>query len=299
MLTLRTNLSQIGISPMNTVRFPRDFHSMPRSLRLAVHAMQSPRVDEWMQLGDFEPDTEMWTEECQCMITDGEYWYASSNNDDFRGVYKLSFDFHEIAKVELPPELGNHPGAMDIYDGRLYVPVEGDRPRLWVLDLDLNPLEQCTLFGREGGEPPQDHMPWCAFNPWNGYLYSSEFASVTELYAYDPHNNYQFTGLVLPLDGGQVTSVQGGCFTRNGHFYLVSSSMEELRVYSMLNGKFLGSRRLETEGTAEEPESVFVYPVSGGDGQTGFVHAVILDNDWISKDDVRIIRFAVPDPSVL
>ena len=161
-------------------------------------------------------------------------------------------------------------------------------------------------------------MPWCAINPWNGLLYSSKTGEpptwdgetftwvdndpVNEVYCYDPlDNNFGFRGS-LTLLGKPLHQVSGGCFSKNGHLYLVSDYTEDIHAYSAFNGAFLGSCHVPYDkgGIAqEEMEGITLGHIIHADGVSTDVHVLILDNEGISRDDVYLKNFAVPDPSVI
>ena len=46
---------------------------------------------------------------------------------------------------------------------------------------------------------------------------------------------------IMNMGGEKVDKVQGGLFSNNGHLYLNSDESVDIRGYSALNGKFLGS----------------------------------------------------------
>ncbi|MGH9975512.1 MAG: hypothetical protein ACRD8Z_06710 [Nitrososphaeraceae archaeon] len=98
----------------------------------------------------------------------------------------------------------------------------------------------------------------------------------------------------------KINKVQGGCFSKNGHLYLTSDDTEDIRGYSNLNGKFLGSCNVDYDKSDdEEMEGLALGHITYPDGVSSFVHVIILDNDDLSKDDVYFKHFTVPDPSVL
>jgi hypothetical protein len=299
MVSMRDSLQMIGEpKPGQAIPpFPGGFHSAPRSLRAALRAMNPPQIESWRHAQTTEYDNKLWTEECQGLTTDGQHWYVSSNNEDFRGIHKFPFDFAHFddphPSVELPSGLGNHIGALDHHEGRIYVAVE-PTPRVWMLDHDLNTLGTFDLGGA------QSAMPWCAINPWNGWLYSSDSHNVDRVHAYDPADGV-LKGF-LRLEGPEVDLVQGGCFSANGHLYLTSDATEEIRAYSALNGAFLGSQAISISSapfTKEEVEGLAVARFTHAGGDLTHVHLVILDNDAINEDDVDIQHYAVPNPEFL
>lgn len=297
--SLRQSLSHIGEpSQAGALTIPGGFHSAPGTLRRTMRAMRPPKIEGWMPLFQSTFENLQWTEECQGLTTDGENWFISSNNGDFRGVHKRSLDFGtHLRNVRMLPSAGVHPGDLD-FDAarhRIFVPVESD-PRVWVLDSDLDTVEVADLGGGPGLSPQGGSMPWCAVNPWNGLLYSSAFDNVDRVHAYDPDDNFKHVGS-LRLGGAPLFRVQGGCFSKEGRLYLTSDHSEDLRAYSSLNGYFYGRVGVPyTKGGVdqEEMEGVAIAHLLHADAST-WVHVVILDND-LSPDDVFIKHFVVPNP---
>lgn len=275
------------------------FHSAPSSVRAALRAMNSPGIAEWGRVSTREFDNETWTEECQGLTSDGQFWFVSSNNEDHRAIHKFTLGFKHLGSATFPSELGSHIGAPDFRNGTVFAPAE---PTLRVLMFDTSPqfVGSAALTKGSLSQVPQTHMSWCAINPWNGLLYSSDFDNVDRVHAYDPANNFGFEKSLV-LEGGAVNGVQGGVFSGNGHLYLASDASQEIRAYSALNGAFLGSRKLDYSKSfdeAEELEGLALLPIVVN-GIPAQVHVLILDNDLTNDDDVFLQHFMVPSPDDL
>jgi hypothetical protein len=296
MLSLRASLSQI--SQVGATSIPHGFHSCPQSLRQAMHAMLSPRVSEWKLFPVVnEFDNEDWTEECNGVTTDGHHWFFSSSNKELVAIHKFSAAFGHMGKAVAPSS--THIGDIDYFADRIYAPL--DPRRIGIFDTAPTFLKFGNLDSA-GEHAGHTGLPWCAINPWNGFLYSSNFNGVTFVYAYDPNDNFRYKG-ALRLQGPPVGGVQGGVFTPNGHLYLTSDvfvgegATQDIRAYSVLNGAFLGSVHVPySPGTldSEEMEGLTIWK-----GPWGHVHVIILDNDATNKDDVFFKHFIVPDDAVL
>jgi hypothetical protein len=76
-----------------------------------------------------------------------------------------------------------------------------------------------------------------------------------------------------------------------------SDDIVDIRGYSVPNGKFLGSFRLDY-GNGDDIESIYLSHTSNSTGISFFVYVIILDNEG-TKDEVFINHFSVSDPSVL
>ena len=165
-------------------------------------------------------------------------------------------------------------------------------------------------------------MPWCAINPWNGFLYSSKFGEpprweedpsgtglgrlvdwdpVTEVHCYDPADNFTHKRS-LPIMGEPLHKLQGGCFSTNGHLYLTSDHTQQIRAYSALNGAFLGDKWVDYDKSGltytQEIEGICIAPVRYSEGDT-YVHIVVLENEATSSDDFFFKHYSVPNPDVL
>jgi hypothetical protein len=64
--------------------------------------MDPPLIDEWMLAHVDNFNNQEWTENCQGIVTDGNFWYIVSNNKDRRAVYKFSLDFNLIKFAVYP-----------------------------------------------------------------------------------------------------------------------------------------------------------------------------------------------------
>jgi hypothetical protein len=269
---------------------------------LADPSARNPEMSGWSLVADQEIDNEEWTEECQGLTTDGGSWLVASNNEDFRGVHRLSINFNShMGKVGLPAGAGSHPGDPDFdpASGRFYIPVES-KPNVWVLNNQLQTIMVAPLGGDVA--PPQGNsMPWCAINPWNGWLYSSTFDNVDRVHAYDPSNQFKHVS-TLVLGGPTLQAVQGGCFSIAGHLYLTSGGSRRIHAYDSMDGTPLGSVVVPyspggLEG--EEMEGIALGHLIHGNGSNSWVHVVILDNDATNRDDVFLKHFSVPNPANL
>jgi hypothetical protein len=218
---------------------------------------------------------------------------------------------------------------------------EGEEPftshRVLELDAESLDVRGSTLLrppGTPGVDDPErsyphrgGSFPWCAVNPWNGYLYTSNFNGVEDVYAYDPSNDYrrvpEATIRLEGVEGEACLGVQGGSFSANGHLYLSSYTKPGNRSYGWesnpeggdwvfafdgLNGAYLGRRRVPYgAGRKQEMEGLTVGPSVSDDGDgDGFVytlegemvHLVLLDR-VLTRNEVHFKSFDAPDGGVL
>ena len=167
-------------------------------------AREASHVRSIDYLGNFPSDRNTgWTEDLQGVATDSGSWYFNNKYEIWK--FPLTHDlnarvtsadpkhgilhsFHLGPQVDLtapgllvdhtPSELKgyNHFGDPDVYEGKLYVPVEKEKsdwtPRIAVFDtrtlsfIDSYPLKPGNGF-------KQTHAGWCAIDPLTGYLYTS------------------------------------------------------------------------------------------------------------------------------
>jgi hypothetical protein len=172
------------------------------------------------------------------------------------------------------------------------------------LDTELNNLGRFDLGGSE--VPPQKgKMAWLAINPWNNHLYSSisadEGMPVSRIYAYDLTSFKYVKEKDIILKDGFLNMVSGGCFSKNGHIFLVSDVTHSIHGYSILNGHYYGSSWVPGDWDEflayEEMEGMALFPRTTKYGEA-FIHVVVLDNDD-AGDDVYLKHFTVPSPDVL
>jgi hypothetical protein len=307
-ISLVAALKDFGKAPVPAapVAVPGAFHSSPSTLRALIQAMRSPGIGDWFHVRTSVIENKTWTEECQGIGSDGHHWFFPSNNESRRAVWRVAFDLGSASAVDVPPGAGSHVGSLAVHQGTIFVAMDDPAPKVWMLDANLNTLDVVDLSPQPGIAEENGIMGWCAINPWNGWLYTSQGDNVTRLHAYDPANAFAYRG-ALALGGPAIHGVQGGVVSSNGHLYLTSDryvskhATKDIRAYSMLDGRYLGSKGLSYDTgalEAEEMEGLTLMPLHGTAGDITHVHVVILDND-VSLDDVFIRHFAVPDPSRL
>jgi hypothetical protein len=114
MTSLKNSLEKIGEPKPNSMYkpIPSGFHSSPRSLKAAIKAMDLPLIENWTLANVDNFYNEDWTEECQGIVTDGNFWYLVSNNKEKRAVYKFSLDFNLIG-IGVSP-VNQHIGTLGI-----------------------------------------------------------------------------------------------------------------------------------------------------------------------------------------
>lgn len=305
-LSLRAHLSEIGEVSGSSLGIVRDFHILPPSRRLRdiMRAMRSPRPEQWTKTNEGKFYNHDWTEECQGVTQDGNTWYISSNHDGRQRVYRFSLANDVTGHVKLAGNGSDHLGAIDFDNGRIYCAMEGP---VKIVVIDTPPFDgwwTAALVGESGGEAPQSSCPWCAINPWNGLLYSSNNGdnapgeNTLRAYRFDSSGprfaHVPEADIVL---GERVRRIQGAVFSKNGHVLIASNHSDDIRCYSVLNGHFLGRASIQKDGSwdvAEEVEGLTIWEGISYEGVATHVHVILLDNDWPSDDDVYFKHYRVP-----
>ncbi|MEI6706983.1 MAG: hypothetical protein WCK96_07585 [Methylococcales bacterium] len=306
MISFREQLKKIGepIQGQAVPAFPSGFYTAPKSLRAAMKAMDSPCPETWSIPSEGQFFNHDWTEECQGVTHDDSYWYISSNHEGKQRVYRFSLANNVEGYVKLAGNGSGHLGDIDYYQDRIYCAMENP---VKILIIDTPPFSgwwSAELTGESGGERPQTtSCPWCAVNPWNGLLYSSNFGDGSgedTLYAYrfDSTNGYfvhlPSADIVLQE---KVRRIQGAVFSKNGHVLLASDHTNDIRCYSTLNGYYLGRTSIQKDDSwnvAQEIEGLTIWEDVSYNGVQTHVHVVLLDNDKPDDDDVYFKHYRVP-----
>jgi len=302
-----------GIKPI-----PLGLASVPppgNDLEQIVKAMMlDPQPEAWVEVNSNHID-EHWTEECQGVTHGGGHFYFSCDDAGKPGSHdRAIYRYVGGGEVETVLEIGNiygkHLGDLDFFDGKLFCAIE-EPIGILVVDASTGMALECTpLKSSDGGSSPQTSCSWCAVNPWNRLLYSSEFRGPVKLVrAYDPAAGFRNKAehdLELPYPW--ASSVQGGCFSPNGHLYLATDErdLDEpkyklIRVFSAMSGGYLGAVRILAEEDNQELESVCYAPVSVK-GTVAYVHAIVLENVAslsAASDNVFFKSYGVPNPAAV
>ena len=322
-LSLRTALSTIGEPKGSVVSVPSDFKSTPgKSLKDIANAMMLlPRPEQWVQANESHKN-EHWTEEVQGVTWDGSHFYFSANDagkpgSPKRTIYRFVGNGDVETVLEMDEQYGKHLGALDFFGGKLFCAMEGPVGVL-VVDPQSGSAVRHSLKNKDGGPPPQKSMPWCAVNPWNKLLYSSENgddAPTPTIHAYDPTNGFRNVPTAqIELAPHPARHVQGGCFSAHGHLYLATDQRDPnapeyklLRAYSAFNGYFLGAARVLALEDDQELEDCCYAPMTINDAAVQ-IHVVLLENEtWDPSpggpvpdmDNIFFKHFSAPTPSAV
>lgn len=302
-ISLKNSLQKIGETQTAKYRLilPDLFDSMPQSsnfrnpasLKQAVYAMHSPEPQGKVSEGEYRDN---WTRNSQGVTNDGNFWYFSSNKKRYaggivqtekRGIYKFSKDMRKqlaFFGVDDPWNI-DHIGGIDHYRGIIYTAIEAPEDRVHPPGI----LTVSTRFNRSTAKltelngPQGNSIPWCAINPWNGLLYSSEFGDIGKdkdkppvqtIYAYDPNDNFRYIKSKNITLSKTIRRVQGGCFSENGHLILSSDHSKDIRYYSALNGFYLGRSSIQSKD-GEEVEGVSIWKNYIHKNKKSHVHVIL------------------------
>lgn len=218
-----------------------------------------------------------------------------------------------IPVIPLPPkaETIHHIGPMVIHNGQLFVDHWIDNTgHLLVCDLSGG-----ISFNKwiELESPDGERVNLVAINPWDDTIFTCHGGEkVDRLFLHDiaghpllgKDSNPRELLLTPPIDDGGF--VQGGAFSPNGHIYIPSGKRQEelgrkhqfIYCYSALNGQLLNTIPVLAKDSGQELEGVCFADVLR-DGHHVQLHAVLLDNITLAKDNIYLKSFAASEPELV
>jgi len=342
MKSLLNALSKKGIK--SSVSIPSVFQSCPGSLNELISCLElpSPSISRW-QRSSTNLDAD-WTNEFQGIA----YGYFSSEKNstiwffsNATNIYKVQWDpgvglemlinFKILDKFNCN-SLGSyltdhwkHFGDIEYFDGLVLVPFESrEKDRcsvLLVFTEDLKFMGWAELTGKYDNE----NTGWCAVNPWNRMLYTSDdnagffyIYDISEFYNLKDRpdqwpvettialQNKQFE--LIKQDGNQDQlsgSVQGVVFSFNGRIYASQARVTDhcgddpcgwdnrLSCYDMLTGLCLVDKQEidhpDCLTLGEELQGITICK------HTNELYLVYLDND-MGGDEIDILNYHSSDP---
>lgn len=305
-------------------------------------------------ISDYPKEREItWAHACQGITHDDHNWYISQQYK----IWKFPIGTHDLnAGVSLVPvpaipgpdyilndnvssadrakgikclsiprvlyDAGyNHFGDIDYYKGYIFASLEYEEykkpPK--VLLIRASDLKYCSNIDFAQDKHGQ-HASWCAVNPNDGLLYTSDYENVEHLHAYELEIStddtiklsYKKRILLLDTFGKRMTvkNIQGGVFSaKNNWIYLSShAGMVDGGVYifDMKSGCRCKTHIQVNYGGSdsywEELEGLTIWDVDscldksrqGLKKISGQLHLVMLDND-AGSDDAYIKHFRLLD----
>ena len=203
----------------------------------------------------------------QGLAFSGDNWFFTETTT----ICKLSRNLSKIIKCNFDPIPGFlkekeyfHLGDLDYYDDLLVIPVEKTK---YVKPAVIAIYDSNTLKLLNYSYTSQDHMPWIALDN-NGYIYTSEYSPVTEIYIYHikqvGFGNYIKPIKVIKLKKS-LKNIQGGVVVKNGLLALTSDDGDHIYFINISTGDIIGKVRLpglyEMEGIeyVKEDNKEFFY----------------------------------------
>lgn len=295
-----------------------------KNIRSLLKALEWPYDYEYV--GDYPEDSAPgWCEDLQGVTSDSAHWFFTQSNPDRVWKFPVGHNLDEnvdeddlpsgILYAGIPSSLEDsgyeHFGGLDYFKGHLYVPLHGTPAKIALFDAQsLNYISSANLT-----EYPDGALPWCAVNPLNGLLYVSTF-NASYLHVYKriviANNTDGVVGLELTHLGKfglfeekglpmEVSRIQGGVFSKNGHLYLASDAPEGgVMGFDMTTGQRTFHKTIPGVSPADdllrdELEGITVWDLDslGAPNIGGQIHLIMLDNDWPSNDDLYFKHFKV------
>ena len=278
---------------------------------------------EYKYLGNYPNGKETpWSNKCQGVTHDGQFWYITQTLQLWKIPISTDLVFTKqpaetivhLLPQSLRDEGYNHFGDLDFWEGYLFISLENKskkRPPSIVL-WDTQKFEYCSTAKLPS--PKKKDIPWCAVNPLEGTLFTSDFKCKAELFEYDFNISknkklelkylrtiplYDKNGLPI-----KIKRVQGGVFSRkNNRLYISSDGQKEGGIYVF---ETAGYTLLEYIPVPYEPDFPRVQEVEGitildSDAASnnfpknikGQLHLLLLDND-LCNDDIYFKHFRIP-----
>ena len=276
-----------------------------------------------------------WSNALQGVANDKDNWFFTQTGVLWK--FPISHDLKDkigktvkaglgIGRVRIPASLSayDHFGDLDQHSGLLYVPLEGGgNPRIAVFrSSDLAFLDSQVLL-RPGGKP-MTQSGWCAINPTDGLLYTSNtgidrndnpiFKFKVGFDAGKLRLTYAGSLYLKDEDGsgmGLKPYMQGGDFSTDGRYlFLVNGKAHKFDkddggvwVFDALTGRKItkskqkGGFRFEFHpgGTKfEEPEGITYWNLDGRSAPSikGQLHVILLDND-LNGDEFYLKHYRI------
>ena len=332
MISFRAQLAKIGVAGATPVSY-RAFYSRPNSLRAAMWSMDAPASQDWQEVSDIFRD-DFWTDEIQGVAWNGTHWIFSSNANQskpdaedkaiyvFKGGKPLDDDeWTDRIKYKNVPhpvagtvESDDHWGQVTYHESHVYVShFWSGGPKKGVANVVVFKSAGGTLtydrwieldFPKSPTDGRQQKAEFQGINPWDGLFYTCfGGGTIHEFFKHDPGTG-KFTGETLALSP-PATTVQGACFSPNGHLYIASNETlpgddryQTIPYYSALNGHRFGVIAvLAEEGMPDqELEGICHASVTVASGKSAQIHAVLLENPDVSLDNIFFKSFSSTKP---
>lgn len=237
--------------------------------------------------------------ENNCLLANLQKWFG------FRGEF-YCFD---------------HIGDITYGNGLLFAPIRDSGARKAHILVALTPILEVIGYARLC---PETSDAWCAYNPWNDYLYTPNADDDTNITPYDVSEFYNIAkhkdrwGREVNIrllrdkkfcfydeDGKpeEVRGIQGATFSYNGRIYvaryrhikklfgIINYWDNYIHIYNSLTGVRLGKRYFNFAGHYDEIEGLDVH-------YSGVIYVAVAENDVWETDEFDMYAFKYADSSL-
>ena len=243
-----------------------------------------------------------WTRDFQGITTDGQWWYITN------GVSRIG-EYTRLTKGHINRSLdrsisndysttGIHFGDLDCYGNYLFISVdETKHPEIWIFD-KAKPKLICKCQLQKADGTYFSSLGWCAVNPCDGRLYTSEsyITSDSPVYSYKIEWNNIGTSKEIFLKNSErkiylfdqygspckKEAMQGGCFDYYNNLYLTSGygkkDSEGVHVFKLVrdDSTYLNDALNRVSGDAAKSQVYEAYKSNSLDLPFDCVKAVLI-----------------------
>ncbi|MCP3100272.1 hypothetical protein LZ198_15485 [Myxococcus sp. K15C18031901] len=254
-----------------------------------------------------------YTDNLQGVTHDAANWYMTNTTTLYKMPVGRNLAQGGYASISsgIPAQLSayNHLGDLSYHAGRLYVPIEGSTPGVAVFDTNLTYIAHATL-------PGAADAAWCAVNPVDGKLYTSNFndsvirrykivwlGSTNPTVPLKVAFEWEASLPIRDINGTPVSlsRLQGGEFSPKGNLYLVSDVVGRGVIgVDVRTGRIQVELPVNFTGGEEELEGITIWDLDSGiaPGISGQIHVQMIDNDFWNQDDFYFKHYRVTDAAL-
>ena len=277
-------------------------------------------------LGNYPNGKEtLWSNKCQGVTHDTTHWYITQTLQIWKIPVSTDLEFSKKAPgtqvLLLPPELQkvsyDHFGDLDYWEGYLFIALEnkGKKKPPSVVLWDAHNFKFCSVA--QLPSPNKIDIPWCAINPMEGTLFTSDFRCRGELFEYDfsiskekkLELKFLRTVTLKDQEGNpfKIKRVQGGVFSKKNNLLYISSDgnkkggiyVFETAAYTLV--EFIRVPYEPDFPRVQEMEGITIWDLDKTEinGEIisnkikGQLHLLLLDND-LCNDDIYFKHFKIP-----
>ncbi|QRR00216.1 hypothetical protein [Dyadobacter sandarakinus] len=314
MYSYKQQLAKIGYHPQDVVQYSK-FFLAPRSFKMLNRSMDFPGKI-WEDIPGVELDKD-WTDEIQGCAAANNHWYLVSNKADsprllvFNGKSIVkSYNLSSVPKPSIPGFEFYHFGSILINGQSIYIDHWDGTTGGHIMEFRGDGLSNLSfvrwiplglVHGRVG-------MLAIDFEQ-QVVVTSGGEKDISKVYLHSLETGMYLEGKTLLLDPPIQDGcyAQGGFWSPNNHLYISSGQggildqakgHQYIYSYSPLNGKLLNTIPVTTLEGRQELEGCCYADVTRG-GKRVQIHAVLLENEPVAKDDIYIKSFTADQPEFI